>query len=96
MAIEKIKWCTSDQLLILFEGHVYMGKVFNKFDVETVKSSSDYHDTYAKKELCATSRFRIDFRRIAYITNAVDVFSDAEGENFAVLQVSCERILRCI
>jgi inhibitor of Bruton tyrosine kinase len=93
IAFDEIKWC-NEKLLLLHQGHAYLAKVHNKFEVATFKSSSDYHDTYAKKELCSTHRFRMDFKRLPYITNAVDVFSDWEGENFAVLQEYTKRDYR--
>jgi inhibitor of Bruton tyrosine kinase len=93
IAFDEVKWC-NDKLLMLYQGHAYLTKVHNKYEVATIKSSSDYHDTYAKKELCSTSRFRMEFKRLPYITNAVDVFSDWEGENFAVLQEYTKRDYR--
>jgi hypothetical protein len=82
---------SKDNALVQLLGHLYEGKITDKFNMQQISSNSEYKDTYAKKELCNTSKTKIELRRIKNANNVVDFVCDDDGENFGALVENCRR-----
>ncbi|XP_058820045.1 inhibitor of Bruton tyrosine kinase [Topomyia yanbarensis] len=90
LEIEKIVWCNNHALILLL-GHLYHGTITHKLNAQTVAHTSEYTETYTKKEMSITNKTRIELKRIKNLSNIVDFVCNDDGDNFAVLTENSRR-----